>query len=60
MMVDVGSESGNIEDAEKEMIERAGEMGANAIVGVSIGYETMGQGNSMIMISMTGTAVVLE
>ena len=48
------------ETAEKEMIERAGEMGANAIVGVSIGYETMGQGNSMIMISMTGTAVVLE
>ena len=48
------------ETAEKEMIERAREMGANAIVGVSIGYETMGQGNSMIMISMTGTAVVLE
>ena len=48
------------ETAETEMIERAGEMGANAIVCVSIGYETMGQGTSMIMISMTGTAVVLE
>jgi uncharacterized protein YbjQ (UPF0145 family) len=34
-------------------------MGA-AIVGVSFGYETMGQGNSMIMISISGTAVMVE
>ena len=48
------------ETAQKEMQQRAKEMGANAIVGVSFGYETMGQGNSMIMISISGTAVVID
>ena len=55
------------ETAQKEMLQRANEMreraeklGANAIVGVSFGYETMGQGNSMIMISISGTAVVID
>ena len=48
------------ETAEREMRERAGKMGANAIVGVSFGYETMGQGNGMIMISISGTAVVID
>ena len=48
------------ETAQKEMLQRAKEMGANAIVGVSFGYETMGQGNSMIMISISGTAVVID
>ena len=47
------------ETAQKEMIERAQAMGANAIVGVSFGYETVGQANSMIMISISGTAVVI-
>lgn len=48
------------ETAQEEMIEHAREMGANAIVGVSFGYETMGQGNSMIMVSISGTAVVID
>ena len=48
------------ETAQKEMLQRAHDMGANAIVGVSFGYETMGQGNSMIMISISGTAVVID
>jgi len=48
------------ETAEREMRERAEKMGANAIVGVSFGYETMGQGNGMIMISISGTAVVID
>ena len=48
------------ETAEREMRERAQKMGANAIVGVSFGYETMGQGNGMIMISISGTAVVID
>jgi len=47
------------ETAQQEMVKRAEQMGANAIVGVSFGYETMGQGNSMIMISISGTAVVV-
>ena len=48
------------ETAQREMIERAEAMGANAVVGVSFGYETMGQANSMIMVSISGTAVVLN
>jgi len=46
--------------AEKEMINRALQMGANAVVGVSYGYEVMGQAGSMIMISISGTAVVID
>ena len=48
------------ETAQREMRERAEKLGANAIVGVSFGYETMGQANSMIMISISGTAVVIK
>lgn len=48
------------ETAQKEMAERARQMGANAIIGVSFGYETMGQANGMIMISISGTAVVID
>ena len=47
------------ETAEREMEDRARAKGANAIVGVSFGYETMGQANGMIMISISGTAVVI-
>lgn len=48
------------ETAEREMCERAERMGANAIVGVSFGYEVLGQSSTMIMISISGTAVVIE
>lgn len=48
------------ETALREMQERAERMGANAIVGVSYGYEVLGQGNTMIMISISGTAVVIN
>lgn len=47
------------EDALKEMEERAVSMGANAIVGVDIDYEVLGQGN-MLMVTASGTAVVIE
>lgn len=43
----------------KEMEERAKSMGANAIVGADIDYETIGQGNSMLMVAVSGTAVVI-
>ena len=39
-----------------EMQERAEELGANAVIGVDIDYETVGQG-SMLMVSVSGTAV---
>ena len=48
------------ETAQREMQQRARDMGANAIVGVSFGYETMGESNGMIMISISGTAVVID
>ena len=44
----------------KEMESRARDLGANAIVGVSYGYETLGQSSTMIMVSISGTAVVID
>ena len=43
----------------EEMTERAQELGANAIVGIDIDYETVGQG-SMLMVAVSGTAVTLN
>ena len=42
-----------------EMMDRAREMGANAIVGIDIDYETIGESNSMLMVATSGTAVVI-
>jgi uncharacterized protein YbjQ (UPF0145 family) len=42
--------------AMKEMEEEAASLGANAIVGVDIDYETVSTGN-MLMVSVSGTAV---
>ena len=42
-----------------EMMERAQELGANAIVGIDIDYETIGEANSMLMVATSGTAVVV-
>jgi uncharacterized protein YbjQ (UPF0145 family) len=43
-----------------ELQERAQALGANAVVGVDLDYEVLGQGNGMLMVSASGTAVVLE
>lgn len=43
----------------QEMQDRAAELGANAIVGIDIDYETIGEGNSMLMVAVSGTAVVI-
>lgn len=40
-----------------EMAERARALGANAIVGVDIDYEVVGANGSMLMVSVSGTAV---
>jgi uncharacterized protein YbjQ (UPF0145 family) len=61
----VGGRSGSYEKvlrdgrdtAVREMIEQARGLGANAIVGVDVDYETVGQ--SMLMVSVTGTAVTI-
>ena len=42
-----------------EMAERAAQMGANAVVGIDIDYETIGQGGSMLMVACSGTAVII-
>jgi uncharacterized protein YbjQ (UPF0145 family) len=42
----------------KEMQERAQLLGANAIVGIDIDYETVGQSGAMLMVAVSGTAVV--
>lgn len=46
-------------DALNEMMQRAEKIGANAIIGVKVDYETMVQG-SMIAVIASGTAVVIE
>ena len=43
----------------KEMMLRAQSLGANAIVGIDIDYETVGNGGSMLMVATSGTAVVI-
>jgi uncharacterized protein YbjQ (UPF0145 family) len=43
-----------------ELEQRARALGANAVVGVDLDYEVLGQGNSMLMVSASGTAVVTE
>ena len=49
-------------EAIEDMLESAVERGANAVVGVDLDYETIQiqDGGSMLMVSATGTAVVLE
>jgi len=48
------------EAALKEMGERAAALGANAVVGVDIDYEVLGQSGNMLMVTASGTAVVVE
>lgn len=45
------------EESMREMQERAFMLGANAIVGIDIDYETVDEGNSMLMVAVSGTAV---
>lgn len=46
-----------VSDAIAEMEKQAAELGADAVIGVDIDYETVGQ--NMLMISASGTAVKL-
>lgn len=48
------------ENAINEMEERARNLGANAVIGVDIDYEVLGQGGNMLMVTASGTAVVIE
>lgn len=44
----------------EELQQRAKEAGANAVVGVDLDYEVLGHSNGMLMVSASGTAVVVE
>ncbi len=44
----------------EEMQEQARTLGANAVVGIDIDYETVGGQGSMLMVSVSGTAVTVE
>jgi uncharacterized protein YbjQ (UPF0145 family) len=46
------------EIALKEMTDEAKKLGANGVIGIDLDYETIGQ--SMLMVSASGTAVTLE
>jgi len=43
----------------QELQQRAMSLGANAVVGVDLDYEVLGQANGMLMVSASGTAVVI-
>jgi uncharacterized protein YbjQ (UPF0145 family) len=48
------------EVAMSELEATAAERGANAVVGVDLDYEVLGQNNGMLMVSVSGTAVVVQ
>ena len=45
------------ESAIREMTAQAGALGANAVIGVDLDYETVGANGSMLMVTASGTAV---
>ena len=64
----VGGRAGSYEEglreakniAMAEMQDYATKLGANAILGIDLDYETMGSAGSMLMVSASGTAVIVE
>ena len=46
--------------AMKELEDRAYKVGADAVVGIDIDYEVLGQNGSMLMVTASGTAVKFE
>ena len=44
----------------KEMVDQATRLGANAVIGVDLDYQTIGSNGSMLMVSANGTAVVVK
>lgn len=48
------------ETALREMQDQARALGANAVIGVDLDYETVGGSGSMLMVTAAGTAVTVE
>ena len=63
-----GGRSGSYEEvlrkakdtALQEMGEEAARLGANAVIGIDLDYETVGASGSMLMVTCSGTAVSME
>lgn len=64
----IGGRSGSYESELKkarsmafaDISEEAARMGANAVVGIDLDYEVMGTGGSIMMVSVSGTAVLAK
>lgn len=48
------------ETALSELSDRAASLGCNAVVGVKMDYEVLGADNGMLMVTASGTAVIVE
>ena len=48
------------QNALNEMAQRAASAGANAVVGVDVDYEVLGADGNILMVTVSGTAVVVE
>ena len=63
----IGGRSGSYENelvtartqAMDEMTDRAARLGADAVVGIDIDYEVLGENGGMLMVTASGTAVKL-
>ena len=63
----IGGRSGSYEStlreakdtALREMSQPAASLGCNAIVGIDLDYETVGNSGSMLMVTCSGTAVII-
>ena len=63
----IGGRSGSYEEellrarnqAMDELADRAARLGADAVVGIDIDYEVLGENNGMLMVTASGTAVKL-
>ena len=64
----VGGRAGSYENklaearaiAMREMQEEAARLGANAVLGIDLDYQVLGDKNGMLMVTVCGTAVVLD
>lgn len=47
-------------EALEELKRRAASMGANAVIGIDVDYEVLGASSGMLMVTVSGTAVIVE
>ena len=52
--------AGERQQAVDDLHRRARSMGPNAVVGIDVDYEVLGADNGMLMVTASGTAVVID